>query len=111
MSQERSSCSLTASLAAGAQKLGQPVPESNLVSEENSGAPQQTQLNMPARFSLLSGFEKARSVPCCRVTWYCSGVSALRHSSSVLVTLAARSELMNEDLCRDTPDHPARGNI
>jgi hypothetical protein len=48
------------------------VPESNLVLAEKSGAPQHTQLNMPARFSPLSGFENARSVPCCRVTWYCS---------------------------------------
>ena len=47
MNHERSSCSLTASLPTGAQKLGQPVPESNLVSEENSGAPQHMQLNMP----------------------------------------------------------------
>ena len=29
---------------AGFQKLGQPVPESNFVSELNSGCPQQTQL-------------------------------------------------------------------
>ena len=29
------------------QKLGQPVPESNLVSELNKGAPQQTQWYIP----------------------------------------------------------------
>ena len=40
---DRSVCALTAPSATGAQKLGQPVPDSNLVSEENSGAPQQTQ--------------------------------------------------------------------
>jgi hypothetical protein len=32
------------SLTAGSQKLGHPEPESNWVSEEKSGAPQQTQL-------------------------------------------------------------------
>ena len=30
-------------LSTGAEKLGQPVPESYLVAEENSGAPQHTQ--------------------------------------------------------------------
>jgi hypothetical protein len=43
MKNEPSECSLTAFLATGAQKLGQPVPESYLVSDENRGAPQQTQ--------------------------------------------------------------------
>ena len=38
--------------AAAAVKLGQPVPESNLVSELNNGAPQQTQRYMPSRLSL-----------------------------------------------------------
>ena len=33
----------TASAAAGAKKLGQPVPESNFASELNSGSPQATQ--------------------------------------------------------------------
>ena len=39
MKNERSVCSLTATFSTGAQKLGQPVPESNFVCEENSGAP------------------------------------------------------------------------
>src|SRR6266851_1851419 len=86
---ERSSCSLTAPSSTVAQKLGHPVPESNLVSEEKSGAPQHTHLNMPLRFSVLSGLEKARSVPCCRVTWYCCGVSFSFHSVSLLLTLRA----------------------
>ena len=34
----------TPSAVAGAVKLGQPVPDSNLVSESNSGSPQQTQV-------------------------------------------------------------------
>src|SRR3954470_23033836 len=40
----RSSFSATASGAIGCQKLGQPVPESNLASEEKSGWSQQTQV-------------------------------------------------------------------
>jgi hypothetical protein len=35
------------SAAAGALKLGQPVPESNLVDELNNAFPQQTQRNKP----------------------------------------------------------------
>lgn len=50
-------------MSIGAQKLGQPVPESNLVLDEKSGAPQHTHLKRPVRFSLLSGLEKGRSVP------------------------------------------------
>ena len=41
-----------ASALAPSQKLGQPVPESNLVAELKSGAPQQTQWYMPV--ALLS---------------------------------------------------------
>src|SRR5262245_11463532 len=94
MSHERSSCLLTASASVGAQKLGQPVPESNFVSDANSGAPQHTHLNMPSRFSRLSACENAGSVPCWRVTRYCSGVSSFRHSSSVLMLFPGRVECM-----------------
>jgi hypothetical protein len=41
----------------GAQKLGQPVPESNFVSELNSGRPQQTQTKTPLALTLFSGLE------------------------------------------------------
>jgi hypothetical protein len=34
----------------GAQKLGQPEPDSNFVSELKSGCPQQTQANVPPAF-------------------------------------------------------------
>ena len=51
MSQDLSERSLTESLETGAQELGQPVPESNLVSDENSGALQQTQAYRPGAFS------------------------------------------------------------
>ena len=43
--------SSTCSRLAGSVKLGQPVPESNFVSEEKSSVPQQTQWYMPAVFS------------------------------------------------------------
>src|SRR5262245_21119695 len=89
MKWEPSSCSLTAAPVAGLSKLGQPEPDSNLAAEANSGSPQHTQLKVPARFSRLSGEVPAGSVPCWRVTWYCSGVNSRRHSASVLTTLSA----------------------
>src|SRR5262245_63869507 len=91
MNHERSSCSLTAPISTGAQKLGHPVPESNLVVEENSGAPQHTQLNMPARFSRLRGLVNAGSVPCCRVTRCCSGGSSFFHASAGLLAFMGPS--------------------
>src|SRR5450759_2334898 len=69
--------------SSGAKKLGQPVPLSNFVSAEKSDAPQPAQVKVPSRFSLVSGLVPARSVPCSRSTRNCSGVSVLRHSSSV----------------------------
>jgi hypothetical protein len=73
MNHERSSYSATAFLSTGAEKLGQPVPESNW-SRTRTAACRSTHANVPEH-SLLSGLENARSVPCCRVTRYCSGVS------------------------------------
>ena len=51
-------------------KLGQPVPQSNFVSEPNSSVPQHTQWYIPSVFSSEYGPVKARSVPPWRVTWY-----------------------------------------
>src|SRR5262249_21842930 len=61
----------------GRKKLGQPVPESNLVCELNSGAPQQTQLYVP--FAWFDQYlpVNAVSVAFWRVTANCSGVSTL----------------------------------
>src|SRR6478735_2068664 len=70
----------------GTLKLGQPVPLSNLRSATNSGWPQAAQLKVPARCSWSRAQVPARSVPCSRMTWYCSGVRSARHSASVLVT-------------------------
>src|SRR5262245_60508476 len=69
-----------------AQKLGQPVPLSNLVSEAKSGSSQPAQTNVPWRCSLFRGLVKGRSVSASRNTANCSGVSSLRHSSGVFVT-------------------------
>src|SRR5207249_7369741 len=82
------SCSVrTFSLEIGAVKLGQPVPESNFVSELNRGVPQQTQRYVPgawlSQYSPLNG----GSVPFLRATLYCCDVSCARHSSSDFVTL------------------------
>ncbi len=68
MSQVWFSYSLTAPGSIGRQKLGQPVPESYLVSEENSASPQHMHRYIPGVFSSQCGPVNARSVPCSRVT-------------------------------------------
>src|SRR5579864_7736692 len=75
----------------GAQKLGQPVPESNLVSDVNRGVPHPTQWYVPG--SLVHQYfpVNARSVPASRVTWYCSGVNCVRHSASLFEILGVVS--------------------
>lgn len=76
------------SLETPLKKLGQPVPESNLALEANSGRSQQRQWYVPV-FLLSSRVpQNGRSVPLARVTRYCSGVSIAAHSSSVLTTLS-----------------------
>src|SRR4051812_19083340 len=70
----------------GCQKLGQPVPLSNFVTEENSGSAQPAQAKVPLRFSRLSGLEPARSVPCWRSTLYCAELRMRRHSASSFST-------------------------
>ena len=59
MPKERSCRSPTA-LSSGCQKLGQPVPLSNLVLEENSGNAQAAHVKTPARFSLFKGLVNGR---------------------------------------------------
>src|SRR3989344_4897979 len=56
-------------------KLGQPVPLSNLASEENNWVPQTTQANMPFECSFSKGLVKGASVPFSLKILYCSGVS------------------------------------
>jgi hypothetical protein len=71
----------------GAQKLGQPVPESNLVSDVNRGVPHPTQWYVPGSLVFQYFPVNARSVPASRVTWYCSGVNCVRHSAALLEIL------------------------
>src|SRR4051794_9476476 len=75
----------------GAQKLGQPVPESNFWSALKSVRPQAAQTNTPFWWMLFNGLVKARSVPSLRSTLYCSGVRIFFHSSSVLTIFSITS--------------------
>src|SRR5882672_12650766 len=63
------------------KKLGQPVPDSNFISEVNSGRSQPAQTNTPARFSSSSALVPARSVLSSRSTRNASAGRRLRHSS------------------------------
>ena len=65
----------------GAQKLGQPVPESNFVSEENNSFPQPAHTYVPSFLWLTYFPVNGRSVPFSLSTWNSSGVRILLHSS------------------------------
>ena len=82
----RSSTSSTASVTIGSEKLGQPVPDSNLVDASNSGVPQPAQWYVPSSWQSQYFPVKARSVPAWRSTWNCSGESSSRHSESAFST-------------------------
>src|SRR3954462_3019352 len=84
MNSELSGRVSTAAATAGSVKLGQPVPESNLVADENSSAPQPAHRYTPSCLTFQYLPVNARSVPPLRSTSYCSGVSSSRHCSSVL---------------------------
>src|SRR5580700_7781580 len=73
----------TFSVAIGCQKLGQPVPESNFVSELNNALSQQMQRYRPLSWMSYCPL-KALSVPCWRVTSNCKAVNCCFHSASVL---------------------------
>src|SRR6185503_10758381 len=75
-----------ASPLAGAEKAGQPQPESYLASELNSSAPQPAQRYVPASKTWSYSPENGASVPFSRSTRYCSGSSSARHSASVFWT-------------------------
>src|SRR2546423_72514 len=68
---------------AGDVKLGQPVPESNFVSDANKAAPQAAQWYIPSSWLWTYLPVNAGSVPLRRNTSYCSGVNSSRHSASV----------------------------
>ena len=70
------------SLAIAAQKLGQPVPDSNFVWELKRGVSQQIQLKMPVSSTFKRLPVKGLSVPAWRVTSKESGNSCFFHSAS-----------------------------
>ena len=67
----------------GSVKLGQPVPESNFVSEENNSCPHAAQAYIPASWSFQYAPVNGASVPPRLSTSNCSGVSDCCHSSSL----------------------------
>src|SRR5579871_1174390 len=82
--------------AAGAQKLGQPVPESNFSSDRNSAVEQHTHRYNPASWLFQYRPVNARSVPARRATANSSGVRAAFHSASLFIvfpssTVSSRS--------------------
>ena len=91
----------TAFSLTGFQKLGHPVPDSNLVLASKSLAPQQTQRNVPLKWPLEYLPEKAGSVAFIRVTMNCSTVSRLRHSSLVLKIRSGSLTAFLESFGRD----------
>src|SRR5215472_8773617 len=74
------------SLAIGVQKLGHPVPESNLVAELNTAVSQQMQRNTPLSWTFSRAPVNGVSVSACRVTSYDRGGSSALHSASVFST-------------------------
>ncbi len=83
----------------GLQKLGQPVPDSNLWPALKSLAPQQTQRNTPLKWPLAYLPEKAGSVAFMRVTMNCSGVSRFCHSSCVRNIRSGSLAVFFESFC------------
>jgi hypothetical protein len=83
MKNDRSVSVSTADASAGSKKEGQPVPDSNFVSDRKSSAPQPAHRYTPGVWSSQYCPVKARSVPFSRRTRYCSGVNSVRQSASL----------------------------
>src|SRR4051794_29526654 len=79
--------------SAAAQNDGQPLPEWNLVSDENSTAPHPAQRYVPSSSVSVYAPVKARSVAACRSTEYASGLRRSRHSSSVMARGSASVDM------------------
>src|SRR5215212_10932523 len=105
----RSASVSTASASAGAVKLGQPQWESNFSPEVKSASPQPAQRKVPCSFVALYSPLNGLSVPFCRSTWYCSGVSSRRHSASVFSIFSAMPPLLSSLL--SPPDRRAAPEI
>src|SRR5271157_2867601 len=109
----RSVFRFTFCFAIGSQKLGQPVPESNLVAEVKRAFLQHTQRKIPLACRSQYWPVKACSVPSLRVTSNCSGVNWARHSASVLTTFSMRfgpifsPESLNSTISTYCVDGPA----
>src|SRR5262249_6461626 len=71
----------------GLQKLGQPVPDSNLAREPNKGASQPTQVYVPTAWLFQNLPENGGSVAFIRVTLKAAGDNSLAHSRSDLTIL------------------------
>src|ERR1700722_8453420 len=84
-----SELSSTLCFDSGCQKLGQPVPDSNLVRESNSAVWQHTQPYSPSACWFHNAPENARSVPARRVTSNASAESCWRHCASLRTTLGS----------------------
>src|SRR5262245_64669040 len=69
-----------------AQKLGQPVPDSNFVADEYTDRSQPAQWNVPLRFSWSNGLVPGRSVSSSLRTAYCASDRIACHSASVFAT-------------------------
>src|SRR5688500_3209967 len=80
---DRSTTSFTLLRSTAAQKLGQPVPESNLVSDLNRPSPHTTHWYMPTPLWSQYLPVNGRSVAEHCVTWYCSGVRRALSSASL----------------------------
>ena len=78
----RSVLSTTRPGSTGRVKLGQPVPESNLSIELNSGSPVVTSTYKPAPWLSQNSLWNGGSVPSFCVTSYCIGLSFRRRTSS-----------------------------
>src|SRR6187551_3722603 len=92
-------------------KLGQPVPLSNFVSDENSTCPQAAHRNWPARFSRLRGLDPRLSVPWHRSTWYWLGDRTSCHSVSERSTWGVSFWLIRSFLSLHQPTAFGEGAI
>src|SRR6201994_4693227 len=94
---EVSTCSATLPSATGLENDGQPQPASNLVSDSNSGVPQPMHRYVPSASWFQYSPVNGRSVPFCRVTRYCSGVSCDFHSASDFLTRSTMIAFVSDE--------------
>src|SRR5215210_1333435 len=105
MKSELSGLVSTASDSAGSKKLGQPVPESNFVSELKSSCPQPLQRYIPSSWLSQYAPVNARSVPWLRRTSNSSALSCSRHACSDFETFSTASSFAGTEVSR--PQCPA----